>query len=362
MGSYFARVVLVPSAVFLSVLFGGAYGSGREVVEFISQHGPVGGFIAIATIAQVYLLCLFMVYELGRIFQTHEYRGFARQLLGPARHLYEIIIVIGLTLGLAICASAGGSIFESHFGLPAITGGIGVLLIIVTLTYFGRQIVEKSMIAAVSALGLVLIYLVYVVLDQHGNEVSTAFVSQPVVSDGISTGLKYALSNCGFLPLLLYSARDLQSRSESAVAAAFAAMVGVIPGIAFHFSFMMAYPQIVDQQLPTYWLFEQITSSTFLNVYVAVVFVLVAQTGVGLLQGVLESIDQIMIRRRGKALPPAGHALFSGAAVITASLLTTMGLVALIIRTYTFLSAAFVLVFYIPLLTRGIYMLVRHRS
>ena len=46
--SYLPRVVLIPSAVFLSAIFGGAYGSGREVVEFMTRYGPIGGVLSIA--------------------------------------------------------------------------------------------------------------------------------------------------------------------------------------------------------------------------------------------------------------------------------------------------------------------------
>ena len=46
--SYLPRVVLIPSAVFLSAIFGGAYGSGREVVEFMTRYGPIGGLLSIA--------------------------------------------------------------------------------------------------------------------------------------------------------------------------------------------------------------------------------------------------------------------------------------------------------------------------
>ena len=43
--AFLTRVFLIPSAVFLSVVFGGSYGSGREVVEFISKNGPMGGLV-----------------------------------------------------------------------------------------------------------------------------------------------------------------------------------------------------------------------------------------------------------------------------------------------------------------------------
>lgn len=357
--TYFSRVILIPSAVFLSALFGGAYGSGREIVEFISRHGPVGGFVAITTIAVAYAICLFLVFELARVFRIFEYRGFAKRLLGKAKFLYEILIMIGLLLALAICASAGGAIAESYLGVSTTVGGAGILFIIVGLTYFGRKIVEDSMILSVSALGLILVYLVYVAVDKFGGDISATFASEPVVFGGIGTGIKYALTNCGFLPLLLYCMRDLQSRSETAVTALTAGLIGVIPAIAFHLVFMMSYPEIVDQQLPTYWLIENIMSATFLGAYVLVVFVLVAQTGVALLQGVVESLDELMIKRRGKALTPLGHASVSGLAVLVASLFASIGIVELIIRVYGFLSISFFVVFFIPLFTWGAYLIWR---
>jgi uncharacterized membrane protein YkvI len=355
--SYLTRVVLTPSAVFLSVIFGGAYGSGREVVEFISRHGPVGGYIAIGTIALVFLVCLFLVFEIGRMFQQFDYRGFSGVLLGPIRHFYDVIIFIGLLVALAFCAAAAGGISASHFGLPEMVGGIALLLIIVTLTYLGRTIVEKSMIWSISALGLILVYLLFTVLSDHGADIGAAFRMEPVVTDGIATGFKYGMTNCGYLPILLYCARDLANRKETFTAAGFAAVAGVIPAIAFHFSFMVAYPQIIAQQVPTYWVLNQVTSPMFLNIYVTVVFVLIAQTGVGLLQGVLESIDIIKTKRTGLPLPPAGHALVAGGAVVASSLLASIGLINLIVRGYSFMFMAFVVIFYLPLMTRGIYLI-----
>ena len=359
-GSYFSRVILIPSAVFLSALFGGAYGSGREVVEFISRHGPLGGLVAILTIAIAYAICLFLVYEMARMFRAWEYRGFANHLLGKAKILYEILLMIGLLLGLAICASAGGAIARSYFGVTEHAGGAGILFIIVGLIFFGRKIVEDSMILSVSALGLILAYLLYVVLGNHSTEIGTAFGATPIVTDGMGTGLKYALTNCGFLPLLLYSVVDLKSRSETAVTAGTAAVAGVIPAIAFHLTFMVFYPEIVNQQLPAYWVIEKIMPAAFLGVYVLVVFVLVAQTGVALLQGVIESLDKMVLSRRGQVMSRVGHASVSGISVLLASVFASVGIVELIIRVYGFLSISFFVIFFVPLFTRGVWLIWRN--
>lgn len=357
--SYFSRVVLIPSAVFLSALFGGAYGSGREVVEFISRHGPLGGFVTIGVVALVYAVCLFLVYELGRVFRSFEYRGFAEILLGKFKFAYELLLAIGLLLALAICASAGGAIASSYFALPEVVGGTGILLIIVGLTYFGRKIVENSMVLAVAALGLFLIYLVYVAIAEYSSDIGRVFANYPVVFDGLGSGVKYALTSCGFLPLLLYSVTELRSRSETAVTAITAGLAGVIPAIAFHLAFMMAYPAIVDQQLPTYWLIADIMPATLLAVYVLIVFVLIAQTGVALLQGVVESLDKLMEDRRGIPLTRAGHAAVSGFAVVASSIFASIGIVELIIHVFGFLSISFFVVFFVPLFTRGVYLIWR---
>lgn len=353
--SAFVRVVLVPSSVFLSVMFGGAFGSGREVVEFISKHGPAGGFLSMATIALVYSSCLFLCFEFARQFKAYDYRRFFMALLGQAWFLYEIIIMLGLVVALAICASAAGAISASHFGFSTLAGGVLLLLIVVTLNYFGREMVERSMIYAVGALSLLLVYLLIKVITDLGDVVLASFFHYPVDVSAVGSGLEYGFSNAGFIPLLLYCCRDLQNRKESLIAAICAGCMGIAPGIAFHLSFMVAYPEIVEQTLPTYWILEQITSPVFLNIYVAVVFIMVSQTGVGLLQGVLERVDSWMNEKRGVPLPPMGHALASGSAVIASTLLASMGLVTLVVKGYAFFSASFVLIFFIPLFTCGIY-------
>ena len=358
--SWFNRVVLVPSAVFLSALFGGAYGSGREVAEFISRHGPYGGLLTIVVVGLTYAICLFLVYELARVVREFEVRGFATQLLGKARFLYEALLTVGLLLALAICAAAGGAIAHNYFDLPALTGGAGVLVIIVVLTYFGRVVVEKSMIASVSALGLLLVYLAFVAVTRHGPEISPAFESAVLNVDGFGTGIKYALTSCGFLTLLLYSVRDLKSRSETAVASVAAAIAGVIPAIAFHVIFMMSYPDILGETLPAYTLFETIMPAAFLDAYVFVVFVLVALTGVALLQGVVETLDTLAQDRFEKPISRFGHAAVSGAAMVIAFIFSSIGIVDLIIGVYGFLSAAFFLVFFVPLFTRGVWLIWRN--
>ncbi|MFK7733375.1 MAG: hypothetical protein AB8B48_17280 [Pseudomonadales bacterium] len=357
--SFAFRVLVIPSAVFLSVLFGGSYGTGREVMEFVSQHGPRSGVLALASVAITYAVLLFLCFEISRRFQQYEYRGFFKPLLGRAWVLYEIVILIGMVIALAICVTAAGAITDTRFGLPAWTGSLFLLLIIFVLNYQGRQLVEKSMIFSVSALFLLLVALLVVLSDGHTETIAENFRGDQLRWNAWQGGVQYALVNGGYIPLLLYCGRGLESRRQCLLASSVAALIAIIPGAVFHFAFMSAWPSIGEQQLPTYWLIDHVATPTFLNVYVIVLFVLIAQTGVGMLQGFLERMDAWRIQQHGEPLSHLGHGLVAVGMVVASMLLSSMGIVALIITGYSVLAMSFVVVFVVPLLTRGVYLVFR---
>ena len=52
------QVYLVPAAVFVSVVMGGGYGTGREVVEFFTRFGILGALMGICVAACLFSLVL----------------------------------------------------------------------------------------------------------------------------------------------------------------------------------------------------------------------------------------------------------------------------------------------------------------
>ena len=358
--SYLFRVFIIPSAVFLSVVFGGSYGTGREVMEFISRHGPAGGLIAIAAVVITYSVLLFLTFELARKFQQFEYRGFFQHLLGRFWFLYEIVILTGMLITLAVCTTASGAIAETRFGLAAWMGSAVLLLIVFVLTYQGRALVEKTMILAVLALAAVLLALLVQLAGEPAQRIHEAFSNEPVAWDAWQGGIQYALVNGGFIPLLLYCGRGIRSRGQAGLAAVCAAACAVIPGLVFHYAFMSAYPAITEEQLPAYQLMSSVGSDLFLNIYIAVLFVLIAQTGVGMLQGFLERIDSWHLQRYDKPLNHLGHGLVAVGMVAGSMALSSMGIIALILTGYSILAASFILVFAVPLLTRGLWLICRN--
>ena len=359
LNSYLFRVFIIPAAVFLSVVFGASYGSGREVVEFISSNGPTGGLVSLLTLVCVYALLLALSFELVRLFKTYDYVSFFKVLLGRGWVLYEIVILLGMVIALSIATTVGGTVLEDHFGVSAWIGSLAIFALIVVLNYYGRHIVEKSMMVSVTALFLVLLVLVIQLVDGHSERITAAFLSIDHHSGGFSTGLKYAIVNAGYLPLLLYCAMGLNTRSEAITAGLFAALIAVIPALVFHFAFMAGFPAVIEERLPTYWMFQLVSTPLMLNIYVLVMFVLIAQTGVGMLQGLVVRLDTWWVKRSGQRLSRSGHGLIAGVAVAISMALGSMGIVALILRGYTIMFVSFIFVFVIPLFTRGVYLVFR---
>lgn len=351
----FNRVLVIPSAVFVSVLFGPGYGSGREMVEFVSKHGPWGGLLSITIIAITFGILLSLSFEIARKFRSYNYQDLIAILLGRGWFLYQIAILIGIMITLSICASAAGTMVEDRFGIPALGGSLLLLLLIIILNYQGREIVEKSMAISVAALLLLLIFLLQQTFTGHWGTISAPFAAdQWQGTEWLRSGLTYGVVNAGFIPLLIYCARDIRTRGEAFTGGFFAGFVGVLPAVAFHLMFMAVYPEVIDQRLPTYWMIEKVTPPLVLDIFVIVLFVLIVQTGVGMLQGLIEQMDHYLALR-GRTMSAKAHAAVAAAVTLVSMALGSMGIVALVARGYTFLSVVLLLTFTLPILTRGVY-------
>ena len=78
-----------------------------------------------------------------------------------------------------------------------------------------------------------------------------------------------------------------------------------------------------------------------------------------MLKGFLERIDSWHEQRFGTPLNHLGHGFVAVGMVVGSMALSSMGIIALIIAGYTILAASFILVFAVPLLTRGLWLIFR---
>jgi len=360
--SFFARVILVPSVVWLSVLFGAATGTGRELVEYITVAGPWGGLVSAITVTISFAIALFFCFEIARRYNAYDYRLLSKLLLARAWPIYEVVLLLGMLLALAIASTASGELLLKRFGLPRLWGTGGLLLLVVLSVYKGRAFIEKSMTIAVAALLAAFLYIGFKVADNNGALLVESFSASKIHFNGVSTALQYALVNLSYIPLILYAARGIRTRSESVTSAISAAIFATIPLFFLHIIFITGYPEILSEELPLYWLLKRITSDWFVDIYVAILFLLIVQTGVGLLQGFIERMDGWFLQRKGKSMPSNWSGLLSFGVMALSLLLSTIGLIDLIRGAYMILFMGFIVTFVIPLLTIGSYRIFKSDS
>ena len=353
--SRFLRVIVIPAAVFQSVIFGGAYGTGREIAEFISVLGPVGGLLALAVTGLGWGLALTLSFELARIGRTYDYRGFLKLLVGRGWIAFEILFLLSLLIVLAVNGSAAGSVLNDQFGIPSLVG-VGVLFAaVVALNYFGRTLLEESMSICMMALTIVLIIYSALTFIQFHEAIALAFSKASSGGNWVVNGSQYMLYTAAVIPVLLFSARDISTRGEAVVSGFTAGIVGVFPALVFHLTFMAAFPASLDQPLPTYWMIGQLAQPWLMVVYIIVLFAMIIQTCAGLLHGVNERLDAWRMERRGRTCDPVTHAIVAGAALIISMFLASFGITALVAKGYGTIAWGYLIIFMIPLLTVGVY-------
>lgn len=357
----FLRVYIVPGAVFQSVMVGGGYGTGREIVEFFTAYGAIGGLLGIAVAGGVLAVVLAVTFEFARQHADYDYRSFFRRLLGPGWIAFEVLIILLFLLVLAVLASAAGNILRDNLGIPY-AAGLAVLLIVVgVLAFFGRELIEKVLTFWSAVLYATFIAFFFQVFGSEEVSLSGALAVADVQSGWLVSGARYALYNIAIAPLVLYVVRGLETRGEALRSGAVAAVIALAPAVLAHLAFLTARPDVLDEAIPAYWMLGQLGLPVMTLVFSVVLFGTFIETGAGLLQGINDRIDAYLAESRGRPLTPAMHATIAVAAILLSAALSLVGITSLIAKGYGTMSWGFLLVYVIPLLTVGVWRLLRDR-
>jgi uncharacterized membrane protein YkvI len=354
----FLRIYILPGAILQSVNIAGGYGTGRELVEFFTRHGMANGFagmlLATALMSMVFALSL----ALASRFQAYDYRTFFKVLLGRGWFLFEILAVVLFVLVLAVMGAAAGEILSREFGVPRAAGGAMLLAAVVTLNYFGRDWVTRTLASWSAFLYLVFIAYFVTILATTGPFPIEAFQWQPGNAWALSS-FQYALYNVAAIPVILYAARAIETQRQAIVAGLAGGVITMLPAMMFHLSFVGAYPAVIAEALPVYFMFEGLSVPVLHGLYLLVLFGTFVETGAGNIQGLIERLDRWWQERRGTALSRTVHAAVAAVALILSALLSMVGVVDLIAGGYGRIAWGYLAVFLIPLFTVGLFRLLR---
>lgn len=353
------RKYLLPGFVFQSVVIAGGYGTGRELAEFFLAYGPLGGLLAMLAVSTVIWSAVCAVsFELARMWKAYDYRTFFKGLLGRGWFLYEACYVVQLMLVLAVIAAAAGSIGRETFHLPYALGVVGIMVAVGFLTFEGSRVIENFL--AGWSFVLYAVYLAFFAWSfaRFGDDILAGFRSTPVPAGWVVGGIRYAAYNLAIIPAILFCVRHVETRKEALTAGLLAGPIAIFPGFLFLVVMAGHYPEVADETVPANFLLEALGSRSFQVLFQVVLFGTLIETGTGMIHAVNERIARAYHGRR-EEMPPWWRPALGTGLLVGGTLIASFGLVALIARGYGTLTWAFLVVYVIPVLTRGVWKLVR---
>ena len=348
--------------MFQSLVIGGGYATGRELVEFFFALGPIGGLLGLLVAGVVFSVVCAVGFELARMTKAYDYRHFSKVLLGRGWFLFEFFYFFQLLLVLSVVGSASGQIAAQNFGVPSLVGTVALMSLVGILTFNGTELIKK-----VLAGWSILLYGVYIILFilafiTFGDKITNVISNSTIGEGWFFQGILYSGYNLATLPLILYVVAFHKNRKETLGAGLMTGAITVIPALLFYVAMMGQYPEIGQQTVPASYLMAALQINWFKIIFQVVVFGTFVETGTGLLHAVNERLEGTYAEK-GKHLPRVARPIiaigFLGMAIISAEV---FGIINLIANGYGVITVAFIVVLIIPMMTIGIWKIIKNKS
>ena len=350
MNSSFFQKYLLPGFIFQSLIIGGGYGTGRELVEFFLHEGPISGLVNMGVATIIWRVVLAICFEFARKRKYYDYRSFISGLLGKWWFTYEILYLIGLVLVVSVMGSASGEIFNEMFDLPELFGIIIMMTLVGIIVYYGTTLVEK-----VLSFWSIILYAAFAIMFisvfiMFSNDISLSFSQQSTDTNWTMGGVKYAAYNIGLAPAILFCVRHFDSRKEALISGIFAGLIGMLPALVMFIAMLSQYPQIISETVPINIILENIGWTPFKFMFQIVLFGTFIETGVGLIHGFNERILSVKPDLLDSWRAIIGIFLL----LISIFFANQIGLIGLIANGYGALTWGYWIIFVIPIITIGL--------
>lgn len=353
---------MLPGIIFQSVLIGGAYATGREIVEYGGKFGPAGIW-SIAVIGMGFSLIAILAFEYARVYRLYDYRSFVRSLIGPLWPMFDVVFIIMVIVVIAVVSAASGRVVEDVLGLNYWSGVVFMMMLVGGLMASGRAAIERFKTA-----GSVLLYAGFVsfaglVITHTWEHITDVFTTQNTRFSGdvsipylMFTGFLYVGYNLAALPSTFFSL-DVQTERRHAIwAGLITGILATVPFVLTYVAIMGYYPDSVVLDAPVPWLvmLREVGGQGLIVFYAIVIFWTLVETSTGLIHAVITRIDAHLIERGIPVLTPIRVGFFAITLLGLAALLSRIGLITLVARGYSLLAYGFLLLLALPLLTLGV--------
>ncbi len=356
------QLYVLPGIIFQSVLIGGAYATGREIVEYGAKFGAAGLW-SVAAIGLGFALMTAICYEFARVTGAFDYRTLVRELIGPAWPLFDALYVAMVVVVIAVVSAATGSVGERVLGMPYWLGVGLVILLVGVINARGRATIE-----AFKTVGSALLYVGYatfawMVLSRSGPALGrvlasgdSSYVADASLGTILGTGILYVGYNLAGLPSTLFVIDRHTSRRQTFGAGLIAGLLSTIPFVLTFLAVLAFYPDpdVLGVEVPWLAMLERTGGGWLIAFYAVVVLWTLVETSVGMIHALIDRISVNRVESGGEALSPRAAGLISVGLLLTSALLSQLGIIALVAQGYTLMAYGFLALFALPLLTVGV--------
>jgi uncharacterized membrane protein YkvI len=350
--------ILLPGIILQSVLIGGGYATGREIVEYGGKFGASGWISGLAIFFGFSVISILSI-EACRQWKVYDYKSLVKKLIGPGWIAYEIVYLLLAILIIAVMASAAGEILNSTLGFPRWIGVILIILLVGFLNYKGDEVIAKLETFGTIALFATYIIFAITVFSNKGSEIADTFSrwdtsylpDAPDLGLLLWTGVLYVGYNLAVYPASFFTYKGIQSRRESILAGFASGLLMTVPWFLTYFAILAYYPDINVLAATVPWLkmLEPFHPTLIIAFGIVVGWTLV-ETATGMIHAFISRVETEVLERKKIPLKKTTKAAISATALIAALVLSQVGIIDLVAKGYTIMAYAMIAVYGLPLL------------
>ena len=295
----FGKFVL-PGIILQSVMIGGGYATGREIVEYGAKYGALGWLSGLGTFLGFAVIAA-LTYELIRLTKAYDFKTFMKTIGGPLWIVFDIVYLLFMVVIIAVMASATGNIVEQTLGLNYWVGVVAITVVVAILNFYGSRLIERF-----ETLGTVALYAGYIifsvlVIGTFGKNISTVFANHDTsfiegsVSAGkaLWSGVLYCAYNLVVMPATFFTIERQTRRVESVVSGIIGGVLATIPWFLTYFAVMCFYPNpdVLGASVPWLAMMQGTAGPVVIAIFGIVMGWTLIETSTGIIHAALERVN-----------------------------------------------------------------------
>lgn len=351
------RIVL-PGIILQSVLIGGGYATGREIVEYGAKFGASGWICGLAIFFGFSVMSILSI-EACRQWQVYDYKSLLKKMIGRWWIAYEIVYLLLAILIIAVMASAAGEILHSTLGFSPWVGVVLIIVLVGFLNYKGEAVIAKLETIGTVALFAAYIAFAAVVFGGKWKEITQVFSTWDTSYQNkpagfgilIWTGFLYVGYNLAVYPASFFTYRDIQSKKESIMAGFISGFLMTVPWFLTYFAILGYYPEkyVLAATVPWLEILKEYHPILIIVFGIVVGWTLV-ETATGMIHAFISRVEMEIAERKKEPIKRIHKALISSVALVASLILSQVGIIDLVAKGYEAMAYAMIAVYGVPLL------------